>query len=125
MKTIILLGKPKAGNPRVRFDEGKSASARPRWTSLFRGREKAVVCFFTCVSALVCMAETCIVSGSTVRTVTANKLSETAATVTALAPADTAANETGAFDSRTATEDASEWIPIDTRAPKGTMLIVF
>ena len=33
---VVLWGKPDAGNPRVRFDEGKVASAKPRRGSLLR-----------------------------------------------------------------------------------------
>ena len=33
-KTAVLNGKPDAGNPHVRFDEGEVASAKPRRGSL-------------------------------------------------------------------------------------------
>ena len=43
-KTAVLNGKPDAGNPHVRFDEGEVASPKPRRRSLlYKGMTKALV----------------------------------------------------------------------------------
>ena len=47
MTNAILRGKPDAGNPHVRFDEGEVASAKPRRGSLLYTRKKAVAAALT------------------------------------------------------------------------------
>ena len=46
-KTAVLSGKPDAGNPHVRFDEGEVASAKPRRGSLLH---KHMVRGFVCLA---------------------------------------------------------------------------
>ena len=51
MKNAALSGKPYAGNPHVRFDEGEVASAKPRRGSLLYNKIK-----LSCVLAVLCAA---------------------------------------------------------------------
>ena len=51
MTNAILRGKPDAGNPHVRFDEGEVASAKPRRGSLLY--KKKVCVLFACAAFAV------------------------------------------------------------------------
>ena len=59
MTNAILRGKPDAGNPHVRFDEGEVASAKPRRGSLLYNmiRKSVHVCAMACLSMCVGAAE--------------------------------------------------------------------
>ncbi|MBR4171482.1 MAG: hypothetical protein IKR48_07510 [Kiritimatiellae bacterium] len=75
--------------------------------------------------AAVATAETCIVSGSTARTAAASSTAAVSAPVEAATAAVSAPTASAsALDTRTATEDESAWITLDTRKPFGTILML-
>ena len=71
MTNAILRGKPDAGNPHVRFDEGEVASAKPRRGSLLYNRRLAMLAAVAAsavgAAPLLGVAGSCIISGETNR----------------------------------------------------------
>ena len=65
MTNAILRGKPDAGNPHVRFDEGEVASAKPRRGSLLYKNTAFLASIFAAVAAFGGVLDNAWIKGTT------------------------------------------------------------